>query len=66
MLSQMAGFPSLLLLNNIPPCVCMYVYVYTHTHIHTAYQCQYSSDRWHLDCLEEDWSGKRYLEDEID
>ena len=47
-------------------CVCVYTHIYTHTHIHRAHQCQYSSDRWHLDFLEEDWSGKRYLEDEID
>ena len=47
-------------------CMYIYVYVYRHTHIHTAHQCQYSSDRWHLDFLEEDWSGKRYVEDEID
>ena len=48
--------------------VCMYIHICIciHTHIHTAHQCQYSSDRWHLDFLEEDWSGKRYLEDEID
>ena len=49
MLSQMAGFPSLLLLNNIPPCVCMYVYVYTHTHTyirHTNVSIQVTGGIW--------------------